>query len=114
MAQYGFYVDVGQAFSKGNPLAATASKSWYIIQHPYKGGGEVTQWNEMIIEMGATTFDKYFVTKDVNGVVPETYEANVDLPNAGFDDALKELGGHCYFLLMDTSDLVSVIGEWSA
>lgn len=114
MAQYGFYVDVGQTFSKGNPLAATTSKSWYIIQHPYKGGGEVTQWDEMIIEMGATTFDTYRVTKDIDGVVAGTYQTDADLANAGFDDAMKELGGHCYFVLMDTSDLVGIIGEWSA
>lgn len=106
------YSTEGEASSKEGFVAGLSGYAWYVVEHPYKGGGEMTQWREMVIDMDATTYDIYIQTKDLNGIVPDTYVSNLGELNSNFATDIKTLSGHSYFMLVSSADVSALTAGW--
>lgn len=102
----------GQAYSFGDAGTNQPDEVWYVMQRPYKGGGEITQWTEWLFYMGATTYDVYTVVKDVDGIVPDSYNSAVDEPNANLQTDLKATDGFCYWLKISPTEADDIRGGW--
>lgn len=108
-----FYTNQSQAYVLGNASNNQPDLVWYVVTHPGRSDTNFTIWEEMLVYMGATTFDSYYIQKGLEGIVSESYAEALDQANSGLQTQLKSLGGNAFYVLTSPAEADAIKADWA-
>lgn len=112
MQQNTLYTTQSDIFTSPGSVTLLDGYAIYAVEHPHKGSEDFTQWKEMMIDMSATTYDFYEVSKTSGGYVPESYSTATAVPSSSLVSDVKSVSPFSYFLLIPSADVSAIVADW--
>lgn len=108
------YKNVGDVLSSPGGVVSVPGYALYTVEHAHKGQDGFTNWKEVMIIMGTTTFDLYEVEKSLGSLVPGSYATSLAQPNALLISSVKYPPPFSYYMLITETDANAIISPWSS